>query len=49
MAKRFAPVVAGLAAGTAVGFLIGRRRKRAHPAAVLAEDLQAALARLLSS
>lgn len=47
LAKRFAPVVAGVAAGAAVGFLIGRRRRRAHPAAVLAEDLQAALARLL--
>ncbi|KUI32951.1 carbon monoxide dehydrogenase [Mycobacterium sp. IS-1742] len=49
MAKRFAPVVAGVAAGAAVGFLIGRRRHRANPAAVLAEDLQAALVRLLSS
>lgn len=49
MAKRFAPVVAGVAAGAAVGFLIGRRRRRANPAAALAEDLQAALVRLLSS
>ena len=32
----------------AVGFLFGRR-KRAHPAADLADELQAALARLLSS
>jgi carbon monoxide dehydrogenase subunit G len=48
MAKRAAPVLAGLAAGLAVGLLVGRRR-RAHPAAVLADDLQAALARLLSS
>lgn len=47
MAKRFAPVVVGLAAGFAIGFLVGRRRKRG-PAAVLAEDLQAALARLMS-
>lgn len=47
LAKRAAPVAAGLAAGLAVGLLIGRRRKKA-PAAVLAEDLQAALARLLS-
>jgi uncharacterized protein len=47
MAKRAAPVAAGLAAGIAVGFLVGRRRKKA-PAAVLADDLQAALARLLS-
>jgi carbon monoxide dehydrogenase subunit G len=49
VAKRFAPVLAGVAAGAAVGFLIGRRRKRVHPAAALAEDLQAALTRLLSS
>ncbi|MEV3902832.1 SRPBCC family protein [Mycobacterium sp. NPDC050551] len=48
MAKRAAPVLAGLAAGLTVGLLVGRRR-RAHPAAVLADDLQAALARLLSS
>ncbi len=47
MAKRYAPVLlAAVAAGTA-GFLLGRR-KRSSPAAVLAEDLQAALARLLS-
>ncbi len=35
----------GLAAGVAVGFLLGRRRRKS-PA--VAEDLQAALARLLS-
>lgn len=48
LAKRAAPVAAGLAAGLAVGLLLGRRRKKA-PAAILADDLQAALARLLSS
>ena len=48
VAKRYAPVAAGLAAGVVIGLLIGRRRKRAHPAAVLADDLQAALTRLLS-
>lgn len=48
LAKRAAPVAAGLAAGLAVGLLLGRRRRKA-PAAVLADDLQAALARLLSS
>jgi hypothetical protein len=48
MAKRIAPVIAAVAAGVAAGFLIGRR-KRAHPAAELADDLQAALTRLLSS
>jgi hypothetical protein len=26
LAKRFAPVVAGLAAGAVIGFLLGRRR-----------------------
>lgn len=48
MAKRVAPVVAAVAGGLTVGFLIGRRRRKA-PAAVLADDLQAALLRLLSS
>jgi uncharacterized protein len=46
MAKRFAPALAAVAAGVAVGFLLGRR-KRSHPAADLADELQAALARLL--
>jgi aerobic carbon-monoxide dehydrogenase large subunit len=45
--KRFAPVMAGVAAGAAIGFLLGRR-KRKSPAAAVAEDLQAALLRLLS-
>ena len=48
MAKRFAPVIGGVAAGVAIGFLLGRR-KRAHPAADLADELQAALVRLLGS
>jgi uncharacterized protein len=47
MAKRFAPVIAGVAAGVAIGFLLGRR-KRKSPAAAVTEDLQAALVRLLS-
>jgi uncharacterized protein len=47
LAKRAAPVAAGLAAGLVVGLVLGRRRKKG-PAAVLTEDLQAALARLLS-
>jgi hypothetical protein len=47
MAKRFAPVLAAAAAAGAVGFLVGRRRRKG-PAAVLADDLQAALIRLLS-
>ena len=48
MAKRYAPAIAAVAAGLTVGFLLGRR-KRAHPAADLADDVQAALARLLGS
>jgi hypothetical protein len=48
MAKRFAPAIAAVAAGVAVGFLLGRR-KRSHPAADLADDLQATLARLIGS
>lgn len=49
MAKRFAPVVAAAAAAGLVGFLFGRRkRKAANPVGVLADDLQAALAKLLS-
>lgn len=47
MAKRFAPAIAAAAAAGAVGFLIGRRRRKPR-AAVLADDLQAVLARLLS-
>ncbi len=47
VAKRFAPVIGAAAAGAAIGFLLGRR-KRAHPGAELADELQAALARLLS-
>jgi uncharacterized protein len=50
VAKRFGPVVAVAAAAGVVGFLVGRRRNRraASPSTQLAEDLQAALARLLS-
>jgi carbon monoxide dehydrogenase subunit G len=48
MAKRFAPVLAAAATAATVGFLVGRR-KRKGPAAVMADDLQAALVRLLSS
>lgn len=47
LAKRLAPVLAAVAAAGAVGFLLGRRKRRG-PAAVLADDLQAALERLLS-
>lgn len=48
MAKRLAPVAAGVAAGLAIGFLLGRGRRRTSRAAALTDDLQAALARLLS-
>ena len=46
MAKRFAPVLAGVAAGVTVGFLLGRRNRR--PSTPRAEDLLAALSRLVS-
>ncbi|MGP4055023.1 SRPBCC family protein [Mycobacterium sp. 4D054] len=49
MAKRFAPVIAAAAAAGALGFLLGRRKRSAPAAAVLADDLQTLLARLLSS
>jgi hypothetical protein len=50
MAKRAAPAVAALAAGAAIGFLLGRRNRKAqiHPAALKADDLLAALTRLVS-
>jgi carbon monoxide dehydrogenase subunit G len=49
VAKRFGPVLAVAAAAGAIGFLVGRRKRRAaSPAGVLADDLQAALLRLLS-
>jgi carbon monoxide dehydrogenase subunit G len=48
MAKRYAPAIAAVAAGVVVGFLVGSR-KRAHPATDRADELKAALARLLSS
>lgn len=47
IAKRYAPALAAAAVAATVGYLVGRRRRK-RPAAVLAEDLQAALARLLS-
>jgi carbon monoxide dehydrogenase subunit G len=48
MAKRAAPVAGGLAAGAAIGFLLGRRSRSTRPnsAAVRAEDILAALSRL---
>jgi hypothetical protein len=50
MAKRAAPAVAALAAGAVIGFLLGRRNRKAqmHPAALKADDLLAALTRLVS-
>jgi carbon monoxide dehydrogenase subunit G len=46
VAKRFGPVAAGVAAGVAVGFLFGRRKRKAQSAP--GAELQALLARLLS-
>jgi uncharacterized protein len=48
LAKRAAPVAIGLAAGGAVGFLLGRRKRKAQtlPAVPRLEDLVAALSRL---
>ena len=50
MAKRAAPALAALAAGAAIGFLLGRRSRKAHvrQAAFNADDLFAALSRLMS-
>jgi carbon monoxide dehydrogenase subunit G len=47
MAKRFAPALAALAVGAAIGFLLGRRSRK-PPAALKADDILAALSRLLS-
>jgi carbon monoxide dehydrogenase subunit G len=49
VAKRFGPVLAAAAVAGVIGFLVGRRKRRAASSAgVLADDLQAALVRLLS-
>lgn len=50
MVKRAAPALAALAAGATIGFLLGRRNRKSqiHPAALKADDLLAALSRLLS-
>ena len=50
MAKRAAPALAALAAGAAIGFLLGRRNRKAQiPLATLkADDLLAALSRIVS-
>lgn len=47
LAKRFAPAIAAAGAAGAIGYLIGRRRRKTNTAA-LSDDLQAVLARLLS-
>ena len=50
LAKRAAPALAALTAGAAIGFLLGRRNRKAqiHPATLKADDLLAALSRLVS-
>jgi uncharacterized protein len=45
VAKRFGPAIGALAVGGAVGFLIGRRKRRTRPGA---DELLAALSRLVS-
>jgi carbon monoxide dehydrogenase subunit G len=47
MARRFAPALAALAVGAAIGFLLGRRSRKPS-AALKADDILAALSRLLS-
>ena len=48
IAKRYAPLIVAAAAAGTLGFLAGRRKRRG-PAAVVTDDLQALLARLLSA
>lgn len=48
LAKRYGPALAAAAGAGVVGFLVGRRRTRVHPAAVKADELIAALSKLLS-
>jgi len=49
MAERAAPALAAIAAGAAIGFLLGRRNRKAQiPLATLKDDLLAALSRLVS-
>ena len=50
LAKRAAPALAALTAGAAIGFLLGRRNRKGqiHPATLKADDLLAALSRLVS-
>ena len=50
LAKRAAPALAALTAGAAIGFLLGRRNRKAqiHPATLKADDLLAAMSRLVS-
>ena len=43
------PVIAAVAAGVAIGFLLGQAQAPTYPRRQLTDDLQAALARLLSS
>ena len=48
IARRAAPALAAAAAAGVVGFLVGRRRRRTPAPLARAEELQAALIRLLS-
>jgi carbon monoxide dehydrogenase subunit G len=48
VAKRYGPAVAAAAVAGAVGFLVGRRRKRTAPPPTVPAELQALLTRLLA-
>ncbi|KAA0116964.1 SRPBCC family protein [Mycolicibacterium sp. P9-22] len=48
VAKRYGPAVAAAAAAGALGFLLGRRRKRTAAPATVSAELQALLTRLLA-
>jgi uncharacterized protein len=48
VAKRYGPAVAAAAAAGAVGFLVGRRRKRTAAPPTVSAELQALLTRLLA-
>jgi carbon monoxide dehydrogenase subunit G len=48
LVKRAAPIALGVAAGVAIGFLLGRRKAKVQPAAQRVDELLNALSRLVS-